>query len=108
MRNIIKKILKEETDIPLRVRRRLPQLEKIFIEKVENYYKPDSLKRFENGDELLEVISNSAIDTIYHESLSNYEVFSNEWEKIWTYMKNYLKDKFEDEINTFYRLNVKD
>jgi hypothetical protein len=98
LRNTIKKILKEETELPKEVKRRLSTLDDIFHDKIKNYVKPELVSRYDTDEQILGDLINSALDTIYNESFSHFNIFSRDWERIWTFLHNYLKEKYQGKI----------
>jgi hypothetical protein len=106
MKDIIKKILKEESTIPLRVRRRLSTLEDIFVDKVNNVYRPEKLLTYRSPEDLLNHIMGSTLDEIHQKHFPDLHVFSNEWFYIWTSMSNHLKNKYKSEIYRYYHINT--
>ena len=60
LQETIRRILKEETQIPIPLRRRLHFVDEELIYRLSAVYRPDSICRFESGEELLDVIGEGA------------------------------------------------
>ena len=106
LQQIIRRILKEETTQKnIRARRRISVIDELIPHKIKYYYKPDSICRYESGEELLEVIMFSVIENMYWDYFSNIDDNSEEWKGMFEFMEEYIKDNYGDEIKKYYHIN---
>ena len=108
LKKSIKRILREETEIPIRVRRRITIIDELLPFKVKNYYKPDSLCKYESGEELLEVVMYSVIETMYYDYFGDIDDNSQEWRIMFESMEKYIKDNYGERLKTYYHTNCGD
>ena len=101
----IRRILREESKMPLRLRRRVSNIDKLLPFKVKNYYKPDSVCRFESDEEFVEVVMNSVIETMYYDQFADIDNTSEEWYIMFKTMEKYIKDNYGDELKKYYHIN---
>jgi hypothetical protein len=102
IRKNIKKILKEHTKMDLRLRRRLDMLDYEVEYRLSAIYRPDNICQYKNGDELVEVVMEEAIDSMYWNYLADIDDNSEEWVNIYYEMVKYIRDKYGDEIRNYY------
>ena len=75
----IRKVLKEETKLPIRLLRRFEHLDDEIVFRIKRIYTPKDLCRFRSSEELLEVVSDSTIDAMYWTYFSDVDDNSKEW-----------------------------
>ena len=98
----IRRILKEETDVSPYLRRRIDMLDYEIEHRLSDIYKPNNICKYENEDELLDVIMEAAIDSTYWNYFGNIDDNSKEWVKLYNEMVQYIMDKYGDEIRNYY------
>jgi len=101
----IKKVLKEETEIPIPLRRRLHFVDEELLYRLSAVYRPDSICRFESGEELLDVIGEAAIDSMYWKYFSSIDDNSGEWGEMYYAMIKYIENKYGNKIKEYYHIN---
>jgi hypothetical protein len=102
IRKNIKKILKEETKMNFRLRRRLDMLDYEVEYKLSAIYRPNNICQYKNGDELVEVVMEAAIDSMYWNYLADIDDNSGVWANMYYDMVKYIRDKYGDEIRNYY------
>jgi hypothetical protein len=98
----IRRILKEETDVSTYLRRRIGMLDYEIEYRLSAIYRPNNICQYENEDELLDVIMEAAIDSMYWNYFANIDDNSGEWANIYYDMVKYIRDKYGDEIRKYY------
>ena len=98
----IRRILKEETDVSTYLRRRIDMLDYEIEHRLSAIYRPNNICQYENEDELLDVIMEAAIDSMYWNYFGNIDDNSKEWVKLYNEMVQYVMDKYGDEIRNYY------
>jgi hypothetical protein len=101
----IRRIIKEETKIPKMLRRRLDHLDDEVYYRMGRVYTPNNICRFESGEELLEVMSDAVVDSMYYTYFSNVDDNSKEWGIMYRTMIKYIDDKYGDKIKEYYHIN---
>lgn len=101
----IRKILKEETKIPINLKRRFRYLDDEVVFRIKRIYTPNNICRFESDEELLEVMSDAVIDSMYYTHFSDIDDNSKEWGIMYRTMVIYINDKYGEEIKKYYRIN---
>jgi hypothetical protein len=96
------RVLKEETKINPFLRRRLGMLDYEVEYRLSAIYRPDNICQYKNGDELVEVVMEEAIDSMYWNYFANTDDNSEEWVNIYYEMVKYIRDKYGDEIRNYY------
>ena len=104
----IRKILKEETNTKIRLRRRLSMLDHEVEYRLKSIYRPNNICRYESGEELLDVVMETAIDSMYYNYFSNIDDNSVEWGEIYRDMVKYITNKYGDKIKEYYHINCGD
>jgi hypothetical protein len=105
LQQTIRKVLREETKISPYLRRRIDMLDYEVESRVGRVYRPDNICKYESAEELLNVIVEAAIDSMYWNYLSNVDTNSSEWVNIYNEMVNYLEDKYGKKLLTYYNDN---
>jgi hypothetical protein len=101
----IKRILKEETQTPQILLRRLHFVDDEVEFRIKRIYTPNDICRFRSGEELLEVISDDVTDTMYWTYFSHIDDNSKEWGIMYRTMVEYINDKYGEEIKKYYHIN---
>ena len=101
----ISRIVKEETKMNIRIRRRLEMLDYEIESKMRVVYRPDSICRFKSGEELLDVVGETAIDFMYWNYFANIDDNSVEWSEMYYDMVEYIKNKYGEKIIEYYKIN---
>jgi hypothetical protein len=104
----IRRILKEETKMNTRLRRRLDMLDYEVEHRLSVIYRADTICRYESGEELLDVVSEAAIDSMYWNYFANIDDNSREWSVMYYGMVEYIKDKYGEKIKEYYHINCGD
>ena len=104
----IRRILKEETKIKPFIRRRLGMLDYEVEYRLSAIYRPDNICQYKNGDELVEVVMEEAIDSMYWNYLADIDDNSEEWVNIYYEMVKYIRNKYGDKIKEYYHINCGD
>jgi hypothetical protein len=105
----IRKILKEDTNGNIRLRRRLSMLDYEVEYRLSATYRPDYICRlYKSGEELLDVVMETAIESMYYNYFSNIDDNSGEWGEIYWNMVEYVRNKYGDKIKEYYHINCGD
>lgn len=105
LQQTIRRILKEETKMNIRLRRRLDMLDYEIEYRMGKIYRPDNICRYESDEELLDVVSEAAIDSMYWNYFANIDDNSGEWAEIYYDMVKYIRHKYGEKIKEYYRTN---
>jgi len=103
-----RRTLREENELLLRARRRISVVDDLLSFKVRHYYKPESICRYESGEELVEVVMAAVIDHMYWDYFGDIDDTSKEWKIIFDYFEDYIKDKYGEELKKYYHINCGD
>lgn len=102
----IKRILREESEPLIRLRRRLNVIDELLSYQVKNYYQPDRIcSHYVSGEELVEVVMYSVIDHMYWDYFSDIDDNSKGWSSMYQYMEKYIKDNYGDKLKEYYHMN---
>lgn len=101
----IRRILKEETKMNIRLKRRLGMLDYEVEHRLSVIYRADTICRYESGEELLDVVGEAAIDSMYWNYFANIDDNSAEWGEIYHNMVKYITDKYGEKIKEYYHIN---
>jgi hypothetical protein len=105
LQETIRRILKEETKMNTRLRRRLNMLDFEVEYRLGATYRPDNICQYKDGNELVEVVMESAIESMYWNYFANIDDNSGEWSEIYYGMVKYIKDKYGEKIKEYYHIN---
>jgi ADP-ribose pyrophosphatase YjhB (NUDIX family) len=105
LQKTIRRILREETNINMRLRRRLSLIDEEVKYRMDVVYRPNNICRYESGEELLEVITEATIDSIYYKYFDDIDDTSDEWVKIFLFIEKYIKDKYGSDLKNYYHIN---
>jgi hypothetical protein len=108
LQETIRKVLKEETKISPYLRRRINMLDYEVESRVGRVYRPDNICKYESAEELLDVIMEASIDSMYWNYFSNVDDNSSEWVSIYNEMVKYVENKYGDELRNYYINNCND
>ena len=93
----------EEKKMNITLRRRLTMLNHEVESRIgKGFYAPNGVCKFENEDELFDVITQSAIDEIYWNHFAHIPNGLKEWNVIHSEMEEYVEKKYGDEIRNYY------
>ena len=101
----IRRILKEETKMNIRLRRRLGMLDYEVEHRLRAVYRPDNICRYQSGEELLNVVGEAVIEFMYYNHFADIDDNSGEWGEIYYDMVKYIKDKYGEKIKEYYHIN---
>ena len=101
----IRRILKEETKMNIRLKRRLGMLDYEVEHRLRAVYRPDNICRYESGDELVEVVMEAAIDSMYWNYFADTDDNSGDWVNMYYDMVKYIREKYGDKIKEYYHIN---
>jgi hypothetical protein len=101
----IRRVIKEETKIPISLRRRFKHLDDEVDFRMRRVYTPDNICRFESDEELLEVMSDAIVDSMYYTYFNDVDDSSKEWGMMYRTMIEYINDKYGDKIKEYYHIN---
>lgn len=99
------RVVNEETKIPISLRRRFKHLDDEVDFRMGRVYTPNNICRFESGEELLEVMSDAVVDSMYYTYFSDVDDNSKEWGMMYRTMIEYINDKYGDKIKEYYHIN---
>jgi hypothetical protein len=105
LQETIKRILNEETQLQTRLRRRIHLIDDEVEFRLLLNYTPKNICRFENDEELLEVIIESSIEAMYFTYFSGIDDSSKEWSDMYYQMYNYINNKYGEKIKEYYQTN---
>jgi archaellum biogenesis protein FlaJ (TadC family) len=101
----IKRILREESNFSLKVRRRFTEMDSSLAYIIKKFYAPNMICGYKDSKDLFEHISHSVIEIIYYEYFEDIDDLSDEWEQMYYMMAEYLKNKHGAAIDEYYHLN---
>jgi len=108
LKDTIKRILREESKVPIQVRRRLGDVdwsvEFQVKEVVKRYGSPCKLSL----SDFIEVVTESVITSLYWNTFSYMDDDSNEWEVTYHFLVNYIENNFGDKLREYYHINCGD
>jgi hypothetical protein len=105
LQDTIRKVLKEEIKSSLKLRRVLSMLDYEVEYRLSTIYKPDNICRYESGEELLDVVGEAAIESMYYNYFGNMDDNSKEWERTYYDMVHYIDMKYGERIKDYYNNN---
>jgi hypothetical protein len=105
LQDTIRKVLKEEIKSSLKLRRVLSMLDYEIEDRLKKVYKPNVICLYKNGEELLEVVSEDAIESMYHNYFGDMDDNSKEWERTYYDMVHYIDMKYGERIKDYYNNN---
>jgi hypothetical protein len=105
LQDTIRKVLKEEIKSSLKLRRVLSMLDYEVEYRLSTIYKPDNICRYESGEELLDVVGEAAIESLYYNYFGNMDDNSKECERTYYYMVHFIDMKYGERIKDYYNNN---
>jgi hypothetical protein len=99
-RDLIKKILKEE--LSTQVRRR------INFDSIDDIIRKNKIVNFKKDQPIEDSIKATMLDVMYDIMPSGYEDDDTEYYKVWDEIKDYLQDKYSDELTKYFEKRQKD
>lgn len=106
LQSIIKKVLKEETNLSFKIRRRTNLIDDEVKKLLNSVYIGQYLcVNYRGGDELTNVISHTVIENLYFNTFYEMDDESKEWEEIAQFIWDYVHEKFGERIKTHYEDN---
>ena len=100
----IRNILREETKMNPLLRRRLHLIDYEVESRIGTIYTPQNICRFESAEELLDVITDAVIDSMYYEYFPNLDD-ERLWNEMYQDMADYIKNKYGKSIMVYYQNN---
>ena len=104
----IRTILKEETKMNTRLRRRLGMVDNEFYRLMSAVYRPDNICRYRSGEELLDVVGEAVIEFMYYNHFQDMNYDSLEWIDVYQEMANYIENTYGEKLINYYHLNCGD
>jgi hypothetical protein len=101
----IRRILKEETKMNTRLKRRLGVIDDKFYRLMSTVYGPDKICRYKSGEKLLDVVGEAVIEFMYCNHFSDIDDNSEEWSEMYYGMVEYIEDKYGKKIKEYYHIN---
>ena len=105
LQETIKRILMEEIQLSLKLRRRLQFIDDEVELRLLLNYTTKNICRFENEEELLDVIIDASIDSMYFTYFSDIDDNSKEWTDMYYQMYDYINNKYGKKIKEYYQTN---
>jgi hypothetical protein len=106
LQSIIKKVLKEETNLSFKIRRRTNLIDNEVEKLLRSVYTPTVICRnYTGGIELNTVISHAVIENLYFNTFYEMDDESKEWEEIAQFIWDYIHEKYGKEIDNYYHIN---
>lgn len=104
MKELIKKILKEETsERPYQIIRRIHLIDREVKRLIDSVYTPNVIcKNYTGGNELKTVISHAVIENLYFNTFYKMNDESKEWESVAQFIFDYIHNKFGETIKNYY------
>ena len=102
----IKRILREETNLSFKIRRRINLIDDEVEKLLRIAYTPNVICRnYTGGNELINVISHAVIENLYFNTFYEMDDDSKEWEEIAQFIWDYIHEKYGKEIDNYYHIN---
>ena len=101
----IRNILREETKMNPLLRRRLHLIDDEVESRIGTIYTPQNICRFESAEELLDVITDAVIDSMYFNYFSGLNDDGRLWNEMYQDMADYIKNKYGKSIMVYYQNN---
>lgn len=106
LQSIIKKVLKEETNLSFKIRRRTNLIDDEVKRLLNSVYIGQYLCiNYRGGNELINVISHAVIENLYFNTFYEMDDESKEWEETAQFIFDYVHEKFGERIKTHYEDN---
>jgi hypothetical protein len=105
LQDTIRKVLKEEIKSSLKLRRVLSMLDYEVEDSLKRVYRPDNICQYKDGEELVAVVGEAAIESMYYNYFGNMDDNSKEWERTYYDMVHYIDMKYGERIKDYYNNN---
>ena len=106
LQSIIKKVLKEETNLSFKIRRRINLIDDEVEKLLRIAYTPNVICRnYTGGIGLTAVISHAVIENLYFNTFYEMDDESKEWEETAQFIWDYIYEKFGERIRNHYEDN---
>ena len=108
LKQTIRKILNEESKVPVEVRRRISEVDfnvDYSIKEIKRQY--GSICKL-NETEFIETVIDKTIDEMYWVYFSDMDDNSQEWGATYRLLVHYIEDKFGDKLKKTYHINCGD
>ncbi len=115
LQETIRKVLREETNFPISMRRRLKPIfwpeKRHYLNPIDHeidrlvskVYTPNKICNYIDANELIEVIVYACAENLYYNTFYDINDQSEEWEIIFQSLSNYIRDKYGDKIREYYK-----
>jgi hypothetical protein len=115
LQKTIRKVLREETNFPISMRRRLKPIfwpeKRHYLNPIDHeidrlvskVYTPNKICNYIDANELIEVIIYACAENLYYNTFYDINDQSEEWEIIFQSLSNYIRDKYGDKIREYYK-----
>lgn len=103
VRKTIQKILREESEIPIFLRRRISYIDEYFRESTQDWGL--NLCDFNSGQQLMEKLIFDTLEKMYFSFYNDMDDTSTEWFNIAEYIEKYLLKKYMNDIEKSYHIN---
>ncbi len=105
IRNHIKKILSEETELGVKIRRRLSLVDDAIEWRLTRTFSPQNICRFETAEEMLEHLTDLITDEIIADEFPEFIDTSRETNIIWREIGDYIMNKYGSKLYEYYHIN---
>ncbi len=104
LKEIIKRVLKEER-APIKVLRRIHEIDREFKRLMSAVYRPDNICRYDDGEMLVRVITEAILENLYYNSFYMVDDTSDEWERIVDFIYEYVRENHAEKLIDYYNDN---
>ena len=109
LRSVIRKVLKEETVFPLKLKRRIYYVDDEINYLMANVFKPNIIcNYYRNSEALVRAVFYGAIERMHITYFREMYNGSDEWNNIYRLLYRYLDSKYSDKIKEYYHINCGD
>jgi hypothetical protein len=99
----IKSILKEESEIPISLRRRMSYIDEYFRDSTQDWGL--NLCDFNSGQQLMDKLIFDTIEKMYYIFYTDIDDTSTEWFNIAEHIEKYLIKKYMNDVEKSYHIN---
>lgn len=109
LQETIRKVLREETNLPIPIRRRIKfgrrinQIDHEIDRLVSKVYTPNKICNYADANVLIEVIVNACAEKLYYNTF--YDMDDEEWRIIFQSLREYIIDKYGDKLKEYYKMS---
>ncbi len=104
LKEIIKRVLKEER-APIKVLRRIHEIDREFKRLMSTVYRPDNICRYDDGKMLVRVITEAILENLYYSTFHMVDDTSDEWERIVDFIYEYVRENYGEKLIDYYNDN---